>query len=104
MMFMPQGYDLNSYVTLEIEQFERLPVDDHLDSNVLEEEPKGAEQRCLPPHSPQSVLPAHWEEINLLNLLREKNLRGLATQPGDRHPHHADCSIVQRVQDPIDVS
>ena len=59
MMFMPQGYDLNSYVTIEIEKIERLPIDDHLDSNVLEEEPEGAKQRRLPSHPSQAVLPAH---------------------------------------------
>ena len=38
---------------------ESVPVDHHLNSNVLEEEPEGAKQRRLPSHPSQAVLPAH---------------------------------------------
>ena len=61
------GSDFNnyvkSYVPLEIEKFERLPVDDHLDSNVLKEEPERAKQYRLPSHPSQAVLPAHYEKL-----------------------------------------
>ena len=38
-----------------------LPVDDHLDSNVLKDEPEEAKQSWLPLHVAQASFPAHWD-------------------------------------------